>query len=718
MLAITDSAKRIREYPECASSRGILICLQERRSLTSSYILIRMLRRHGCALPVELWLPSGGQDTEADNQVFLRYDVAIRVAPADISARLSLLRLHATVHSGFREVLVLEPSNLPLRCPAYLFDEEAYRLTGAIFWRDYQTWDCEIHRIIGLTMGCCGLKWDGGQFLLDRAKAWEAINLALVLFRDFSKFGDIVPREIDAWMAAWHILGQCVTNSGLTPEALGPLRDTRRPWVICHGDLRGERLFQNRSGLPWCLHGFNPRVPGALFEGECRYLLEELRDLPDWPVPRLRSEASSIDILQKLLHGHWLISVAPTSNAKPLERGNRDVPLAHRIICFSDNGTLGQFSFSEITYWTLHHDGGCPELKLYDDEGSLGFSFRLSAEMWVGCKLGAVGQTRATLKRIVDVFPGARPPVAKLALRDIGNQISGKSGAVVRVINSSFEIKDHIGSLYACTGAARAGAFVRFETPFATWFSRIEEPRLTIVQVGDAVAFSDDVGVIDLHSEAIVNAAYGLSKARWYSSIIHPELAPCRPEKVDNVVRSERLPVSRYIVIAPCSGDSSQEWPAVHWARLVHLMQEAGFEVVGVGAVDEEERLAAIFGDTNAFWVVVESQEWLADVLLKASSVVAVENDIAHFAGLLEVFTIVLHSHYEATYLWDCTSVTGLTPKTECVACRLQASRLYEPGCSRGCSALYTVSPEAVLASLGVLNNTRTGNGGDNHDEW
>jgi len=43
---------------------------------------------------------------------------------------------YALLFTRFREVLLLDSDNLPLRDPTYLFDDEAYRKAGVLCWPD------------------------------------------------------------------------------------------------------------------------------------------------------------------------------------------------------------------------------------------------------------------------------------------------------------------------------------------------------------------------------------------------------------------------------------------------------------------------------------------------------------------------------------------------------------------------------------------------------
>ncbi len=590
-----------------------------------------------------------------------------------------------------------------------------------MFWKARLTWDCKMHRIIGLSQRCCGPKLDDGQLLIDRAQSWEAINLSLAMLRDLERFGNIVPHEVDAWMGGWHTLGQPFASCSLLPEVLESIDGGTTAGVTCHFDLQGERLFQNRAQVRWSLFGHNPCIPGALFEGECRVLLNDLRRL--WPEraaakQKLCGEVVNSPLREELLSEPWLltfgefdfrsrdiyphhVSLAPGDEATitrlPCSR--------YREIRFMENGTLGEYSVPAITYWQLEQSGSSLVLRLFSEGETMFASLVFSAGTWIGRRADSANpadleeRSYVTLRRLDVIYAGSRPAKPDVSVSDIRRQINTRFGTSLKIVNSSSSLSDHIVSVYACAAAVKAGMPVTFHTPFAAWLGRVEQQGLEI-NLGVSVVRDEESPTIDLNDDPSACTKYGISKARWHASLIHAELAPQRPDAVRRDIEAERLGFRRYIVLAPCSRTAAQDWPEVHWTRLIYLLRESGFELLVTGAADQEERVAGICMGTNAFWVTNESPEWLSDVLLGAAALISHENDLAHFAGLLAVPTMVLHSHFQAQFLWECTAVTGITPKTKCASCRLQVARLYDPGCVRACSALHTIGPEFVIEQL------------------
>src|SRR4029079_599122 len=102
-----------------------------------------MLRHVGCQLPVEFWY----QGSEEMDERMLGLIRQLNVECVDASALASSyprrvaggweLKSYALLHSSFKEVLLLDADNVPIRDPAFLFEEPAYKATGSIFWPDY-----------------------------------------------------------------------------------------------------------------------------------------------------------------------------------------------------------------------------------------------------------------------------------------------------------------------------------------------------------------------------------------------------------------------------------------------------------------------------------------------------------------------------------------------------------------------------------------------------
>ena len=141
------AARAIAPYPGGFAGRGITICAGGFRYFTNAWVLIRMLRKLGCELPVQFWY-YGEQEMDGKMRRMVEpYGVECvdaRRKAEEVGCRISQgwpLKPLSILHSPFEEVLALDADNIPIRNPEYLFEEAAYRETGAIFWPDVSSAD-------------------------------------------------------------------------------------------------------------------------------------------------------------------------------------------------------------------------------------------------------------------------------------------------------------------------------------------------------------------------------------------------------------------------------------------------------------------------------------------------------------------------------------------------------------------------------------------------
>jgi len=259
------------------STRGIVICGGGLKYFPCAWVCISMLRRLGCALPIQLW---------AVNRAELDADMEKLVAPlgvecivaADLLERHPLRRLggwevkpYTILHSPFREVLLLDADNVPLRNPEFLFDLPEYQAAGAVFWPDRGRLGAA-HRV----WKYCGLPGrdepdvESGQLLVDKNKCWRELQLTLWLNGHSDFFYRHVHGDKETFHLAWRKLGR---DYAMTPHPVKWLDGT-----LCQHDFSGARLFQHRSAPKWQVIGGNKSVPGFQREAECLEFLRELRE--------------------------------------------------------------------------------------------------------------------------------------------------------------------------------------------------------------------------------------------------------------------------------------------------------------------------------------------------------------------------------------------------------------------------------------------------------
>lgn len=292
--ALRAAAASREDFPEDRfDGRGIVICAGGARMFTCAWICIGMLRRLGCTLPIEVWHlgseemgpPMRGLLAELGAETIDAHEVAKHHAVRRLGGW--ELKPYALLHSRFRQVLLLDADNVPVKDPTGLFDDPGFRETGAMFWPDLLRLSRSnaIWAIAGLERRDC-VSFESGQLLLDKSRCWRALLLAHWMNQRSEDFYGILHGDKDTFLIAWLMLGQ---RHHLIPHQPKQLEAT-----ICQRGPDGSILFQHRNGAKWVLRGINPAIEGFRREADCFALLADLDERWDGHVfnPPGRSDAA------------------------------------------------------------------------------------------------------------------------------------------------------------------------------------------------------------------------------------------------------------------------------------------------------------------------------------------------------------------------------------------------------------------------------------------
>jgi hypothetical protein len=261
--------------------RGIVICAGGTRLFTCAWVCIALLRgKLGCTLPIEVW--HLGPEEMGPAMRSLLEDLGAQAVDAfEVAKRHQVqclggweLKTYALMHSRFREVLLLDADNVPVKDPSYLFECAEFQESGAMFWPDIVRLSRTnpIWAISGLPF-YEGASFESGQLVLDKSRCWRALCLAHWMNQHSDTFYEILYGDKDTFLIAWLILGQPFHAVRHKPKTLD--------FTLCQRDLDGSVLFQHRNSAKWILRGLNPRVEGFRFEAECLALIGKLGNLWD-----------------------------------------------------------------------------------------------------------------------------------------------------------------------------------------------------------------------------------------------------------------------------------------------------------------------------------------------------------------------------------------------------------------------------------------------------
>jgi hypothetical protein len=278
--------------PRRVRGRGIVIA-GGGAYFTAAYVAVRILRRVGCELPIQLWHLAG--EVDAARRRLLR-PLGVRCINADAVVRRYPFRFceghwwkgwqlkpYAVAHSSFREVLFLDADCYPARDPTFLFDWAPYRTCGSVFWPDLYSsqglFSPELFAVFGVPPADC-TPFESGQLLVDKGRCWRELSLALHYNAQADYTYRLLWGDKDTFLLAWRRLA----------------RDYAMTWPNCAWDThtilqyddRGEPLFLHRCRDKWRLDAaefasspqhspanqYNPRLPHEDF---CFRCLEDLR---------------------------------------------------------------------------------------------------------------------------------------------------------------------------------------------------------------------------------------------------------------------------------------------------------------------------------------------------------------------------------------------------------------------------------------------------------
>ena len=283
-------------YPNCGTGRGIVTLGGTSRYFTSAWVLVSVLRKLGCNLPIEWWYTDA---TEMDHDM-----IALAESIPGVKCREAgkmrgwQAKVHAIMKSRFQEVLFLDADQVPTADPSYLFDQPEYQQTGSVLWPDLPNkHGCDV---TADAFKLCGLSVPGrdrlpshdkpsdyrpvesGQILLDKARCWSALNVCLDM-NTHADFWYPEPKGKREWLfygdkSTFYLSWEMTKTPYVMPVDCdwtgGP-----KAGAFLQRDFSDNVIFQHRCQpqTKWSLHGANQEAPGFVHHDLCLQALEDLR---------------------------------------------------------------------------------------------------------------------------------------------------------------------------------------------------------------------------------------------------------------------------------------------------------------------------------------------------------------------------------------------------------------------------------------------------------
>jgi FkbM family methyltransferase len=299
-----------RTMPLDHKGRGIVVLGGGSKYFACAYILVTLLRRQGCTLPIEWWYLN---HSEMDLQMMRLAESLGGVEVVNLNHRLDSAerkprmmggwqaKVWSIMYSKFDEVLFLDADQIPQADPTYLFDSKQYLENGAVFWPDFAPMGWSITAtafdVAGLPVPGKKAKpgwscptdyipFESGQILINKRRHWPALELA----RHINDHSDFWYADSARDRHKWHVYGDKDTfylafnriNAPYAmPQACGFSGNSETAGAFLQHDFEGKVLFHHRvqpTGK-WSLHGHNHSYPACDKHDECQQILNKLRKL-------------------------------------------------------------------------------------------------------------------------------------------------------------------------------------------------------------------------------------------------------------------------------------------------------------------------------------------------------------------------------------------------------------------------------------------------------
>lgn len=171
-----------RYIPKKKRSRGI-VTVAGGSYFPPLMVSLRLLRRTGTAMPVEIFLPEEEYEEQICEEVLPTLNAACRTFPG-LGGRIShyQYKVFAIILSSFEDVLWLDADNFALHDTASLFTSTPFQKTGMIAWPDiWQTSVSPAYYLIAQrkpTPVSARASTESGQLLVSKTKHWKTLLLA------------------------------------------------------------------------------------------------------------------------------------------------------------------------------------------------------------------------------------------------------------------------------------------------------------------------------------------------------------------------------------------------------------------------------------------------------------------------------------------------------------------------------------------------------------
>ncbi|GAA5887218.1 hypothetical protein JCM5296_004566 [Sporobolomyces johnsonii] len=245
--------------------RGIVFTAGNQDTTSRLLSSLRILRRHGCALPVEIFAFPSELDSLGDlrRQIDELGDVtwrAIETKRREGQWKQFHIKGEAIARSSFNEILYLDSDNIAVYDPTFLFDSPLYKKHGIVLWPDFNR-DSAANPIWRmLATPCDPTHWQAetGQVLVNKLARGGMNLVALEVARAMNArsefWGHLSGGDKDTFRYAFYLLSLPFSLAPHYPSSAGgfmPASQTYKGHTFC-----GHTMLQyGLSPDEWELEG-------------------------------------------------------------------------------------------------------------------------------------------------------------------------------------------------------------------------------------------------------------------------------------------------------------------------------------------------------------------------------------------------------------------------------------------------------------------------------
>ncbi len=185
-------------------------------------------------------------------------------------------KTNAVVQAGAETVLFLDSDCLPLIDPDDLLEDDGFKLTGSMFWRDFgiANPDSRLWKFCGVEPQH-EFEFEAGQILLNIPRCGDALETMLGFNKRWQEAYALTHGDKDVWRMAWH--RSKTPWAWASPNISIYMDDTGAGRAIVQS-LGDKPAFLHRVHSKFSLEGDNWFRTGVPNAARCLHHLEYLRE--------------------------------------------------------------------------------------------------------------------------------------------------------------------------------------------------------------------------------------------------------------------------------------------------------------------------------------------------------------------------------------------------------------------------------------------------------